>query len=374
MPWREVSVVDERLEFVALAGVEGSNLSALCARFGISRETGYKWLGRWRTGDEALEDRSRRPLRSPGRTSSELEARVLAVRDAHPAWGARKIVAVLEREGIAVPAPSTVHAVLQRHGRIVPAPGGAAPSRRFEMAAPNELWQMDFKGHIRLGCGRRCDPLTVVDDHSRYNLCLKACGDQTRDTVRRHLGETFERYGLPQAIFVDNGSPWGPSSREQRWTRLGVWLTRLGIKVLHSRPRHPQSRGKNERFHRTLLSEAIQGKALHDLDDAQRAFDCWRTVYNLQRPHQALGFEVPAQRYRPSPRPMPHRLPDMHYEPWEIIRKVPDTKPYVSFKGRLWNVPGAFQGEHLAIRPTSRDGRWNICFGANVVATIDFKP
>lgn len=374
MPWREVSIVDERREFVVLAGVEGSNKSALCARFGISRETGYKWLGRARDGEVSLEDRSRRPVSSPGRTSAELEDRVLAVRDEHPAWGARKIVAVLRRQGVAPPSASTVHAILQRHDRIVAAPGGPVPSRRFEMAAPNQLWQMDFKGHFKLGSGRRCDPLTVVDDHSRYNLCLKACGDQTRETVRRHLTETFERYGLPQALFVDNGSPWGPSSREQRWTRLGVWLARLGVRVLHSRPRHPQSRGKNERFHRTLQSEAIQGKALRDLDQAQRAFDRWRTVYNLDRPHQALGFEVPAQRYRPSTRPMPQRLPEIHYEPGEIVRKVPSTKAYVSFHGTLWNVPTAFQGELLAIRPTSIDGCWNVCFGANVVATINLDP
>jgi transposase InsO family protein len=369
MPWKEVSKMDERREFVRLAMQDGANRRELCRRFGIHPDTGYKWLGRATAGED-LADRSRRPHTSPARSEAAIEQRVLAVREAHPAWGARKIVRCLEREGLAAPVSSTVHDILRRHGRIVPAPGGAAAQTRFEKPAPNLLWQMDFKGHIPLGGGGRCHPLTVIDDHSRYALGLEACGNEQGETVRGRLQAVFRRYGLPEAFFVDNGAPWGGSSG-QRWTKLGVWLLKLGIGVLHSRPYHPQSRGKNERFHRTLNAEVFAWQRLHDLAEAQRALDHWRLVYNLDRPHQALGQDVPASRYRPSSRAMPEHLPAVEYDEDKIVRRVGTTKAYVSFKGRLWKVPEAFCGEQLAIRPRSTDGQYAVCFGAHQVATID---
>jgi transposase InsO family protein len=369
MPWREVSIMDERREFVRLAMLEGANRRELCRRFGIHPDTGYKWLGRW-TADEGLADRSRRPHSSPGRTEAATEERIVALRDARPAWGARKIASRLADKGMACPAISTVHQVLRRHGRVAKPLGGAAATRRFEMAAPNLLWQMDFKGWVRLADETRCHPLTVVDDHSRYDLCLEACANERGDTVRGRLEHTFRRYGLPNAFFVDNGTPWGDPSGE-RWTRFSVWLLKLGIDLIHSRPYHPQSRGKNERFHRTLQAEVFALHRLRDLADAQRAFDAWREVYNFERPHEALGQQVPASRYRPSTRAMPDRLPTVEYDAHEIVRTVSTTKHYVSFKGRLWKVPQAFGGERLAIRPLTIDGRYGAFFGAHKVANID---
>ena len=211
MPWQEVSIVQQRREFVELAMQEGANRRELCRRFGIHPTTGYKWLGRF-ASERELADRSRRPHTSPSRTEAAVEGAVLSVRDAHPAWGARKIVRCLERERMAAPARSTVHEILQRHGRIVPPPGGPAAVQRFEKPAPNLLWQMDFKGHVALGDGSRCHPLTVLDDHSRYDLCLQACADERGRTVQERLTLTFRRYGLPDAFFVDNGGPWGDSA------------------------------------------------------------------------------------------------------------------------------------------------------------------
>ena len=263
MPWQEVSIMDQRREFVRLAMQEGANRRELCRRFGIHPDTGYKWLGRWES-DRELADRSRRPHLSPLRADRAIEERVIAVRDAHPAWGARKIARCLEREGIKSPAVSTVHEILRRHGRIGRPAGGPAAHQRFEKPAPNLLWQMDFKGWISLADGSRCHPLTVVDDHSRYGLCLEACGNEQGSTVQGRLNLTFRRYGLPEAFFVDNGGPWGDSSG-QHWTRLCVWLLKLGIAVLHSRPYHPQSRGKNERFHRTLNAEVLALRRFRDL-------------------------------------------------------------------------------------------------------------
>ena len=263
-----------------------------------------------------------------------------------------------------------MHAVLARHDRIVARPGGAAASRRFEKPAPNLLWQMDFKGWLAMRQGGRCHPLTIIDDHSRYVPCLKACADQRHGTVQSHLQATFERHGLPEALFVDNGVPWGDASC-LHWTRLRVWLTRLGVELIYARPYHPQSRGKNERFHRTLADEVFALRTFRRLDDVQRALDEWRSIYNFQRPNQAIGFAVPADRYRPSPRSMPSSIPAIEYPDSDIGRLVPASKAYVSFKGRLWKVPQAFCGETLAIRPLATDGQYGVCFAAHQVAVID---
>ena len=371
MPWREVSVMDQRLELVRLAALEGANRQELFRRFWVSPTVGYKWLARHAAGDGGLADHSRRPHASPGRSAGVVEDAVLAVRDAHPAWGARKIAAVLERDGLAIPAVSTVHAILRRHGRVGPVAGTpGTPYRRFEAEAPNLLWQMDFKGHAPLQGGAPCHPLTVVDDHSRFSPCLAACADERGATVRQHLETAFRRYGLPEALFVDNGGPWGGQLNEP-WTKFTVWLLKLGIRVIRSRPYHPQSRGKNERFHRSLKAEVMAMKRWRTLKEAQHDFDIWRALYNHTRPHEALGQKPPISRYRPSPRPMPEHVAAPLYDTGEITRRVSSTKAYVSFKGRLWKVPQAFCGETLAIRPLTTDGSYGVFFAAHPVATIN---
>ena len=373
MPWREVSTVDQRREFVALASVEGVNRRDLCRRFGISAHTGYKWLLRACEKDADLNDRSRRPHSSPLQCSEVIEALVLEVRDTHPAWGARKIERCLARDGHGPPAISTIHAILRRRGRVMPPAGKPGqPWQRFEREAPNLLWQMDFKGHMPLSGGGDCHPLTVIDDHSRYALGLAACANEQTETVQKALTRIFERYGLPNNILADNGSPWG-AGPYRAWTRLGVWLLKLGIWLDHGRPYHPQTHGKNERFNRTVKAEVFALRRFHDLTEAQGALDAWRTIYNLERPHEALGQEVPASRYRPSQRSMPAKLPQVEYDQGEIVRTVPTTKDYISFKGRFWKVPQAFRGERLAIRPKAKEGHFAICFGAFEIAQIDFN-
>lgn len=371
MVWREVSVADQRREFVMLASLAGANISVLCERFGISRQTGHLWLRRFAAGEQAFADRSRRPLHSPRRLADDLEASILSVRDAHPAWGARKIVVVLRREGVVPPAVSTVHKVLSRHGRIAPdSPGRSYAS--FERTAPNALWQMDFKGRVRLSCGVWLHPLTVIDDHSRFAVGLAACANQQTLTVQARLETAFRHHGLPEAIYVDNGSPWG-GGRPGQWTPLRLWLLKLGVTTIHSKPYHPQGRGKNERFHRSLAAEVLALAPLRSFEDAQIAFDRWRHVYNRQRPHQALGFATPAERYRPSKQSFPETLPLPQYDRGEIVRRVGTTKAYVSFRSRIWKVPDAFRGETLAIRPRLPDGCFAICFGAHEIAAIDLN-
>ena len=370
MPWRRMSVMDQRREFVLLGMQDGVNRRELCRRFGISADTGYRWLSRHQAGDEQLADRSRKPVNSPFHCTAAMEARVLAVRDEHPAWGARKIARCLHRVGVEPPALSTIHQILRRNNRIGTPVGGPRAVQRFEMEAPNLLWQMDYKGWVALLNQVRCHPLTIVDDHSRFSVCLAACANEQGSTVRAQLELTFRRYGLPNAFFVDNGGPWGDASGTP-WTQLGVWLLKLGINVVHSRPYHPQSRGKNERFHRTLKAEVFALQQFRSLGEVQHAFDRWRLIYNFERPHQALDLEVPASRYRPSLRAMPDRLPEVEYDEHEIVRTVPGTKDYIRFKGRLWLVPRAFRNERVAIRPCGTDGQYGIFFGARQIAAID---
>ena len=361
MGWETKSVVDQRLEFCRLCALEGANVSQLCRRYGISRQTGYVWL----RACEGMQDRSRR-------TDQALEQAVLEVRDAHPAWGARKIACMLERAGIDPPAASTVHAILVRHKRIATPEGTGPAYGRFEREAPNLLWQMDFKGRFQLVSGDWCHPLTVLDDHSRFALGLEACADEQMMTVRTRLERIFRHHGLPMAIYTDNGNPWG-TGVPHGWTRLRVWLLKLGIELIHARPYHPQGRGKNERFHRSFKAEVLAFQPLSDFRQAQRAFDRWRQLYNHHRPHQGIAMAVPASRYSPSPRSFPATVPEPVYDPGEIVRRVSSTKAYVAFNGKAWRVPKAFQGETLAIRPLKIDGQHGVFFAANQVALIDLN-
>jgi len=373
MPWHEKSTMSLRHEFAQLAQAPGANVSELCRRTGISRKTAYKWLDRFATGGaEALADRSRRPRHSPRQTCPEIEQCVLELRDEHPAWGGRKLKRRLEDLGHPrIPSASTLTAILHRHGHVAPERSAQhRPWRRFEHDAPNRLWQMDFKGHFPLSDGGRCQPLTVLDDHSRFNLLLSACADQQRSTVQERLTVAFRHYGLPERMTMDNGPPWG--CEEAGYTRLTVWLLRLGIGVGHSRPYHPQTQGKDERFHRTLQAELLQGSCFRSLAQVQARFDAWRATYNLQRPHQALGLATPATRYRVSPRPFPETLPLIEYAEGDHVRKV-HQGGFVDFRGRRFKVSKAFVGQTIAIRPTLEDGLLDVYFCRKSIATFDLR-
>ena len=347
---------DQREEFVRLARQPEANVSELCRRFEISRKTGYKWLGR-----DGFEDRSRRPLHSPTRTDAALEAQVLDVRERHPAWGARKIAHVLKRDRHVELAPSTVNSVLRRHGRISEqASEAATPWHRFEHAEPNALWQIDFKGHFATAL-QRCHALTVLDDHSRFNVVLHALGDERRASVQPVLQRAFERYGLPERINGDNGSPWGNQGRPGL-TGLAVWLIRLGVRLSYSQPMHPQTNGKDERFHRTMKAEVLARYQFQDVPDAHRRLAKWRHVYNFERPHEALQMQTPASRYRPSPRAMPKQLPPMEYSPEDLVRKV-QKNGWIFLLGRHIRLSKALVGQSVACRPLAdSDGEFAIFF------------
>lgn len=375
MDWTEVVELGERYRFVGLATQPGVNVTELCRRFGFSRKKGYRLLRRYRQeGRDGLVSRSRRPHRSPARTSEAVERLVLAVRDKHPAWGGLKIRARLAHLGHpedTLPSARTMQAILLRHGRISPEETAKHKAwQRFEHDAPNRLWQMDYKGHFPTRTVR-CHPLTILDDHSRFSLGLFACKDQQGATVRGRLSGIFGLYGLPECLLVDNGSPWGCDA-DNPYTPLTVWLLRLGTEVWHARAYHPQTLGKAERFHRTLKAEVLRDRDFRDLEECQEVFDRWQEVYNFERPHQALGLAVPASRYRPSPRRFPQPLPPIEYGPDDVVRKVQD-KGRISYRNRVYRVPKAFKGYPVALRPTLTDGVLDVFFCAHKVAQIDLR-
>lgn len=348
-------MVDQREEFVRLARQPDANVSELCRRFAISRKTGYKWLAR-----ESFEDQPRRPHSSPRRTVDALEAKVLQVRDQNPAWGGRKIAGVLQREGLQL-APSTVTSVLHRHGRISEQASQAATHwQRFEHEAPNSLWQIDFKGHFPTAA-QRCHPLTVLDDHSRFNIVLQALPDEQRASVQPVLHRAFERFGLPDRINADNGTPWGTQARGGL-TTLAVWMIRLGIRLSYSRPLHPQTNGKDERFHRTLKAEVLARHSFYDLADAQRHLARWRHLYNFERPHDALQLQTPASRYRPSAKAMPKVLPPIEYLSSDLVRRV-QQDGWFTLHGRDFRTSKSLAGQPIACRPlTDQDGDFAVFF------------
>lgn len=371
MPFRGTTVDETRREFVALARQEGGNRRDLCRRFGISPTTGYQWLARAAAGGmDAVVCRSRRPHQSPGQTSSAIEDELLALRDAHPTWGARKLRAVLQARHLAAPATSTITTILHRHNRIDADHPQTTPWQRFEHDAPNALWQLDFMGHRPLRSGR-VHPLTVIDDHSRFGLVLTACAHERGDLVRTHLTACFEQYGLPQAILADNGPPWGSSFRGAI-TQMDVWLIRLGIDPIHGRPKHPETQGKIERWHRTIAADVFALRQFTDCPEIQDAFDHFRQTYNHDRPHDAIQLQPPVTRYQVSPRTFPSVLPAPTYDDGDDLRKV-RSKGEVHFAGRRHFVGGGLVGEWVGIRPTTTDGLYQVRFCHRDIGEIDLR-
>ena len=375
MPWNVKDTMSLREEFICLASGRTLPFSELCRRFNISRQTGYKWVERHRTqGGEGLADQSRRPHHSPMRSSDQTVALVLELRRQH-GWGGRKIERRLRDLGHAnVPAPATITEILRRHGLIHERDSTQRQHwQRFEHAYPNSLWQMDFKGDFPTLEGGRCAALTVLDDHSRFNVVLTACARTTTQVVQTELERAFRCYGLPARINTDNGAPWGSPSAPGQLTELAVWLIRLGIQVSYSRPYHPQTNGKDERFHRSLKAEVLERHTFTTHAHVQQALDRWRQVYNTERPHEALGMAVPVTRYACSLRRMPERLPEPEYGCGDEVLQV-NASGVVRVRGEKVKLSIALKGLQVAARPSEEDdGVIEIWFAHQRVAKLDLK-
>jgi putative transposase len=377
MAWREVAPMDERIRFVLQATREERGMTELCREFGISRKTGYKWLARYRAwGLDGLHELSRRPRVSPTRVPAAVEALVLRERHRHRTWGPKKLQAVLATKyGVApVPAVSTIGNLLTRHGltrktrRRRPV---SEPDRRTRTAAthPNAVWAADFKGWFRTRDGQRCDPLTISDLCSRYVLAARLVAGPQGAHARPVFRAVFRRFGLPEVLRVDNGPPFA-SRGVCGLSPLSAWWLQLGIRVEFLQPGHPEQNGVHERMHRTLKADTTRPPAA--TPQAQQArFDRWRREFNQARPHEALGMQRPAERYRRSARrytdhPAPLAYP-RHYE----VRRV--KRPGVlKWRNRLWYIGEALRGMPVGLVEVD-EGRWAVYFGELLLGYLDAR-
>jgi transposase InsO family protein len=375
MPWKECSVMEERLRFVARL-LEGEGMSEVCRSFGISRKTGYKIFKRYKDhGLEALSDRSRRPVRYANQLPGQVEGLIVSLKREKPHWGARKIRELLVRRldgDIRVPAKSTVHAVLYRHG-LVRLPGRprhrATGTPLSAPAAPNDLWCTDFKGEFRLGNGPYCYPLTVTDQASRFLLLCEAMDSVREEPVITAFEQLFRERGLPGAIRSDNGVPFASPNALFNLSKLSVWWLRLGIEIERIKPGHPQQNGRHERMHLTLKKETTRPPGMNSLQQQAR-FDAFVQEFNTERPHEALAMKCPAELYAASPRPY-NGLPDLSYP-------LHDREVLVTACGRICmhrkriNISTVLAGQRLGIKEVD-EGIWIVSFMRYDLGFIDLE-
>jgi putative transposase len=374
MPWRETCRMDERVQFISrvLAGDEA--MAALCREYGVSRKTGYKWLGRYhQDGVAGLEERSHAPLRHGRAHDVAVVQAVLRLRERWPRWGPRKLrVKLMElHPELAAPAVSTIGEWLSRAGL-------AGPSRRHRrcpvysrpfaaVTAANDVWCTDFKGWFRTGDGRRCDPLTLSDAYSRYLLRCEAVARADEAHVRPVFEAAFREYGLPHAIRSDNGPPFAAPGAGGL-SRLAVWWIKLGITPERIVAGKPQQNGRHERLHRTL-KEATAAPPAAGRGGQQARFTAFRVEYNTQRPHQALGQKTPNSLYQPSPRPYTERLDEPSYDSEQAVRRV-RSNGQIKWAGELIFVGEVLIGEPVGISETE-SGDWLVRYAATDLGYID---
>ena len=373
MPFKETCVLDETVRFVALYLEGEETMSDLCRAFGISRQWGYELVRRYRSeGVGGLEPRSRAPHR-PGRAmAEEIADAIIGLRMMHPSWGPKKLRAVLARRcpDVVWPAPSLMGDLLRREGLVRSRRRWRRPlplSRPFApVLAPNDLWCIDFKGWFRTGDGQRCDPLTLSDADSRYLIACRGVAPTTAG-VDAVTDAAFREYGLPVGLRSDNGSPFAGTGAGGL-SRLAVKWIKLGIRLERTDPGSPQQNGRHERMHATLKAETARPPA-GSLAAQQRCFDRFRTLYNHERPHEALDQETPASRYQPSPRPYPTRIEEPHYDAEHAVRRV-RSNGEIRWGGDLIFVSETLLGEPVGIAETET-GDWIVRFADHPVGLIN---
>ena len=350
MPWKKADVQEQRIEFVLRAARGNEPLGDLCAEFGVHRSTGHRWMKLYAAQGSVVElkELSRRPRHSPRKTVERVEERVVELRRRH-GWGARKLQVLLGREGIELGA-ATVHRILRRRGAIGVADPTPGLGKRFEREAPNELWQMDFKG-LREAWFRlygKVYPLTILDDHSRFVTGLFALPAPDAEGVDRSLRTVFDEVGLPDAMLMDHGTPWWNHSNGYGLTRLSVDLMKQGIRLYFGAIRHPQTQGKVERLHRTLEEALRHATAQQTFPGWQEFLKNFRAEYNHLRPHEALNLQVPAARYQPSPRCWNPSPPAWDYGPTALVAGL-NTQGSLEYQRHRYYVCRALAGEEVAL-------------------------
>lgn len=375
MPWRECSVMEERLRFVARL-LEGEAMTDVCRAFGISRKTGYKIFGRYKDeGLDALADRSRRPVRYANQLPGQVERLIVELKRDKPHWGARKLRELLIRKlagDVRIPAKSTVHAILDRHGLVAQAKrrrNKATSTPLSQAVEPNHLWCADFKGEFKLGNGRYCYPLTVTDQASRYLLLCEAFESTREVPVIEAFQQLFRERGLPVAIRSDNGLPFASPNGLYNLSRLSVWWLRLGIAIERITPGCPQQNGRHERMHLTLKKEATRPPGLNSLQQ-QDKFDAFRREFNAERPHEALAMKRPAEFYTASPRSY-NGLPEIHY-PFHDRDILVTACGRICMHRKKINLSTVLAGQRLGIKEVD-DGIWLVTFMHYDLGYIDLE-
>lgn len=368
MPWKEVLKVDLRMLLVSAKQAGKEKFSRLCRQFGVSRKTGYKWVKRYGSqGPEGLMDKSRRP-HSIGRTTAcDVVDALVRERQAHPYWGARKLSVRLANKGIGPPSERTANRILKRAGLVESRQPVREEPRRFQRQEPNQLWQVDHKAAVHGAWSRRMVPLMVLDDCTRFILALRSLPDKGLDWTWAVMWEVLGEFGLPEAVLSDNDQVFagtvGPSHFEAR-------LMRLGIRVCHGRPYHPQTQGKVERANGTLELELLRDGSFRCHGEMQPEMDRWRRQYNYERPHEALDMAVPGSLYRPSPRRRPDSLPDMEYAVGTVLRRV-QKDGLVSWKGYHISVGTGLHGQAVEVREL--DKGIEVYFGPNRITAENLE-
>lgn len=350
MPWLNTQPMDQKIGFIKQAlDARRGQFSDVCRQFQISRKTGYKWLGRYRSSQSvtALKERSRRPTHSPKRISAALEQRILGLRSPD-GWGARKIAHLLWEQGVQV-SVATVHRTLLRRGEVHRIDQHTPAVSRFERGYPNDLFQADFKGPMG-SAEVRDEPLTMLDDHSRFALGVFALRDHRISSVQECFVRVFERYGLPRQLLLDHGSPWWNNRNGWGLSRLAVHLMQQDIELVFGRVGHPQTQGKIERFHRTLARSMTRQGLPAQWEQWQARYDGFVERYNHVRPHEALAMQRPAQRYEPSARRYRPSVPDWSYGAGVEVSTV-DAAGTVRVGGRRFFVCEALAHQKVALEP-----------------------
>jgi putative transposase len=374
MPWKEHDAMEERFRFIEDWRSEDWTMAELCRFYGVTRGTGYKWLGRYEAeGLEGLRELSRAPRRHPNEIANEVQEAVIGLRAQHPSWGAPKIRARLERDHaeLGVPAESTIGAILKRNGLTVPRPrrprSRPASEPLAHARASNQVWSADFKGWFRTQDGTRIDPLTISDNYSRYLFRCQSVAAADTAHSKPVFEAAFREFGLPCRIRTDNGAPFG-SNGESGLTALSAWWIKLGILPERIAAGKPQQNGRHERMHRTLKQETASPPAANRRRQQER-FDRFRQHYNQQRPHQALGQKTPESCYEPSPRPFPERIREAEYATdWSVRRVSPGGQ--MRWAGTNVFVAHALEGEAVGLEPVG-DGLWRVWFHAYEVGLFD---
>jgi putative transposase len=377
MPWQSESVMFQRIEFVraVLHRAPGQSIREICQRFGVSERVGHKWLTRFQAGGPAaLADRSHAPHGPPHQVPAELAARIFALREEQPGWGARKLREVLQREIPAVvwPAASTITTLLKRAGLLAP----RRRTRRERAAwahtaltvpqAPNDVWTADFKGEFRLQRGPYCYPLTISDLYSRFLVTVTALDSTASAPVHAEFRRCFAAYGLPRVIRTDNGVPFGAPNALGGLSTLAVWWIRLGIRPERIERGAPQQNGAHERMHRTLKADVTRPPSATAAAQQAR-FAHWRETFNTRRPHEALGNTPPSDHYGCSPRALPRRLPMVEYPAHTELRRV-TTGGYIKWRTRPVFLSTTLVDEYVSLCETA-EGEWTIAFGPLTLGT-----